>query len=507
MMPIGAAALSGLLAALAFPAFNLAPLAFVALVPLLLVLLPAEGALPAGRAFRLGYVQGLVFFLVLLHWIPRLPPENVTVPFLMYPALGLMAAYLGLYPAVWAAATVALCRRGRWPLALAAPPVWTLLEALRSFGFTGFPWGSLGYSQWASLPLIQFASFSGLWSVSLWVVLVNVAVVGVARGAGRRKLLAAAGLLLLFALPWLHGRAVLARAARPGPEQPVLLIQPNTGNDKWDPARRVEVITGLSQMTLEAAAGAPREALIIWPETATPTLLLLDPANYALVRNTVDAAGRPVLTGYPDRKLFRRGEGTDKDIEARYYNAAGLLLPSRGMVESCAKTRLVPFSEWMPIPGLNRVNFGQSNFTPGDSLHVFRGFDRRFGVLVCFESIFPDLSRNLVRKGAEFLVNITNDQWFGRSAAPYQHLTMAVFRAIENNVGIARAANTGVTCLIEPTGAIRRGTRLFERATVAGAVRLAGRPTFYTRHGDWILILCGLAVAAGSLAAWRRRGA
>jgi apolipoprotein N-acyltransferase len=478
----------------------------VALVPLLLVLLPAAGPLPAGRAFRLGYWHGLAFFLLLLHWIPRLPPENVTVPFLMYPALGLAAAYLSLYPAVWAAGTVVLCRRGRWPLALAAPPLWALVEALRGFGVIGFPWGSLGYSQWGSLPLIQFASISGLWSVSLWVVLVNVALFGVIRATGRRRLLAAVGVLLLFAGPWLHGRGALARAARPGPGQPVVLIQPNTGNDKWDPARRVEVISGLSQRTMDAAGAAPRDALVIWPETATPTLLLLDPPNFALVRNVVDIANRPLLTGYPDRKLFRRGEGTDKDIEARYYNNAGLLLPAEGMVETCSKTRLVPFSEWMPIPGLNRVNFGQSNFTPGDSLHVFGRLENRFGVLICFESIFPDLSRRLVRGGARFLVNITNDQWFGRSAAPYQHLTMAVFRAIENDVGIARAANTGVTCLIEPSGAIRQATRLFEPATVAGAVRLAGRPTFYTRHGDWILVLCGLAVMGGIVAAWRRWG-
>src|SRR5512140_1721303 len=206
MTQIGAAVLSGLLAALAFPTFNVAPLAFVALVPLLLVLFPRHGEVSAGTAFRLGYWHGWGFFLLLLHWIPRLPPENVTVPFLMYPALGLAVAYLALYPAVWAAGVVILCRGAGWPgggrranrraghrgpgghsagaLALVAPSLWILLEWIRNLGIIGFPWGSLGYSQWSARPLIQFASIGGFWSVSFWVVLVNVAAFEMLRGAG-----------------------------------------------------------------------------------------------------------------------------------------------------------------------------------------------------------------------------------------------------------------------------------------------------------------------------------
>jgi apolipoprotein N-acyltransferase len=476
----------------------------VALVPLLWVLLPPERNVPAGQAFRLGYFFGVAFFLILLHWIPRLPPENVTVPFLMYPALLIMVAYLSLYPAFWAMGVVVLCRRTcPYLLAAVAPSLWIVLEWIRNLGIVGFPWGALGYSQWASRPLVQFASFGGFWSVSFWIVLVNVTAFLVLRYRGRPRLAAAGATLLLFILPWLYGRSVLqAFDAAPSEGQPVVLIQQNTGNDKWNPNQRSEVIQNLVNMTLEAAPQSPENAIVIWPETATPTLLLQDGGNFALVQGVAAQVRRPILTGFPDRRLFRDVDG--KDIEARYYNAAGLLIPGRGVVETYAKIKLVPFSEWMPVPGLNRVNFGQSNFTPGDSLLVFQGLKQwpkgsghRFGVLICYESIFPGMSRALIRSGADFLVNVTNDQWFGRSPAPYQHLTMCVFRAIENRVGIARAANTGVTCLIDPTGRIQQATELFQPAVVQGNVQLVKGQTFYTRYGDWILGVAALAIAVG----------
>jgi len=504
------------LAALAFPQFNLSPLAFVALVPFGLVLVPPGGRPPApGRAFRLGWYYGLAFFLVLLHWIPNLPPENVTVPFLMYPALLLMAFYLGLYPAVWAAVTARIAVRRPWAVLLAGPALWALLEALRAFGVTGFPWGSLGYSQWAALPFIQFAEIGGIWSVSFVIVLVNLLLVFVIRGRGAARPLALAAAVLCVLGPWAYGRARLtALDGGDHPTWPVLLVQQNTGNDKWDAARRSEIVHNLVNLTLDHARTTDPRTLVIWPETATPTLLLMDPANYGYVKSAAAMIRRPILTGFPDTDLDPPAPPPGTEPVRRYFNAAGLILPGEGVVESYRKMRLVPFSEWMPIPGLNRVNFGQSNFTPGDTLHVFTGLGSaqgnggaRFAVLICFESIFPDLARDFVRHGARFLVNITNDQWFGRSPAPYQHLTMAVFRAVENRVGVARAANTGVSGLIDRTGRIREATGLFVPATVTGSVDVGTGETFYTRHGDWILLLSAALLALAVLPALRRNGA
>ncbi|TPW01281.1 MAG: apolipoprotein N-acyltransferase, partial [bacterium] len=198
--------------------------------------------------------------------------------------------------------------------------------------------------------------------------------------------------------------------------------------------------------------------------------------------------------------------GTPGAYHFRYYNSAGLFLPGRGLVEHSPKMRLVPFAEWLPIPGLNRVNFGQSNFTPAESLHVFRGWREPFGALICIESIFPAQSRRLVGAGARFLVNVTNDQWFGDSGAPWQHLSLAVFRSVETRAGMARAANTGVSGIIDPVGRIRHATPLFEPALVAGEVVLSPLvPTFYVRYGDWIL-WPGLGLAAfGAILSGRAR--
>ena len=412
----------------------------------------------------------------------------MTVPGLMYPALLLGAAYLSLYSAAAGWLLGFLRTRGRVPLVLAAPAAWVLLEVVRASGPLGFPWGSIGYSQWAMLPLIQMASLGGLWLVSFWVVLVN-AVGFEAIRSGRsvpRRALAGGALIALFVVPLVWGQGELDRlgiaASAPGgaPTRPVVLIQPNTGNDKWDVAARAEVIGGLETATMRASRTAPADALFIWPETATPTLLMYDRTYYEQIERLVTNIGRPLLTGFPDRNVYRGGP-------LEYYNAAGLFTPGQGMVQEYRKVRLVPFAEYMPVPGLNKVNFGQGNFTPGDTLKVFDAAGPPFGVLICIEACFPDLARSFVRRGARFLVNVTNDQWFGPSAAPWQHLTMAVFRCVENRVGMARAANTGISCLIDPTGLIHDATPLFQAATLQADVRLGTETTLYTRWGDWIL--------------------
>lgn len=482
----------------------------MALVPLL-VSLHAVRERGFGPAFRRGFGAAVVFFLLLLYWIPKLPPENVTVPFLLYPALVLAATYLALYVGLFAGLT-ALAARGRpAALVLAAPGLWVLLEAARGSGPIGFPWGSLGYSQWRGSDLLQLAEWGGLWGVSGLLALVNALVAAALVDNGARRFAWLGVAAALVAGGTLAGRglgeAAAARAAT-GPGVDVLLIQPNTGNDKWEPGRRTQVIQGLVDRTLAMAPAVSESALVIWPETATPTLLKHDPPHRALVDPVASITRRALLTGFPDRELdWPEGQGGRS--RARYYNAAGLWLPDRGLVEQSAKKQLVPFAEWMPLPGLNRVNFGQGNFTPAESLVVYRQWREPFGVMICFESIFPGLGRDLVRGGARFLVNVTNDQWFGRSAAPWQHLSMAVFRAVENRVGVARAANTGVTCVIEPTGEVRHATPLFEPAVVAARVALHdGPPTLYTRRGDWVLgaaaLLALLGAAAGRSGGARR---
>jgi apolipoprotein N-acyltransferase len=238
--------------------------------------------------------------------------------------------------------------------------------------------------------------------------------------------------------------------------------------------------------------------LIIWPETAAPFHLRYEPDYMSLLTRTVDRLGVPLLLGFPDAIPEENGA-------LAYYNSAGLMLPGLGIVKKYDKIHLVPFGERIPYDDvfrfLKKVDFGQANFGIGKDNTVFRLNDEKFSVLICFESIFPELVRSFKVEGANFLVNITNDEWFGRSAAPYQHAYMAVFRAVENRASVARCANTGISMLIDPWGRVTLRSGLFTREALAGKIKLVSAETFFTRHGFLLLWpFVGVAVLESLLA-------
>jgi apolipoprotein N-acyltransferase len=208
-----------------------------------------------------------------------------------------------------------------------------------------------------------------------------------------------------------------------------------------------------------------------------------------MVESLVDSIDIPVLAGFPDG--YWRPDST-----VHFSNSAALVLPGRGLTEQYDKRHLVPLSEYFPLPVLNRVDFGQSSFSPGKRPGMMIGTDIPFGVLICFESIFPGPTRELCRLGARYIANITNDQWFGDSAAPQQHFAMNVLRCIENRVGMVRAANTGISGVIDPYGIVLERTETFVQARFVGKVELRRGDTVYTRFGDWIVVVC-LIVLAG----------
>jgi apolipoprotein N-acyltransferase len=296
------------------------------------------------------------------------------------------------------------------------------------------------------------------------------------------------------------GYSDAGRAPAPG-ELKVGLVQPNMSSSiKWDPRFRVHNLQVLLELT--ERLGRERPDLIIWPETATPFYLRQEPAYLELLLRIVNRINIPVLIGFPDALPKRGGHA--------YYNSAGLIVPEWGLVEKYNKVHLVPFGEWFPYEDvftfLQKVEFGQGDFKRGDTYTVFKlgtepGSAVRpevqgatFSVLVCFESIFPGLIRSFKKADAQFLVNITNDEWFGRTAAPYQHAYMAVFRAVETRSSIARCANTGVSMLIDPWGRITLQSGLFTREALVGTIRLVPSKTFFTKHG--FLLLWPLVVAA-----------
>jgi apolipoprotein N-acyltransferase len=497
------AAASGILLAFAFPPLGLFPLVFAALVPLLIAVEksdPRRGRRGAGlararRHLLLGFVSGFVFFLGLLYWIPFLPPNNLTIPWLMGPSLVLMAAYLSVFPALFTLLLGWVRHGSRVSLLVAAPALWASLEFLRSLGPLGFPWGTLGYALAPMVTTLQFASVTGIWGVSAWVILVNALLLATfQRTEAKRRALDASLVILALAIPYFHAKGVMRE---PGVDESVrvALVQVNVDSEiKWDPAHRARILDKLFRLSREAAA-REKPDLVVWPESATPFMLLREPEHFEKVKAFVDSLDVPLLTGTVDERIERR--------VVRSYNSAALLLPGSSPVEVYDKVHLVPFSERMPfqevLPFLSAFNWGQSDFTPGRRIEPMDLRGRGFGPLVCFEAIFPSLPRSMASRGARFLVNITNDEWFGNTAAPFQHAQMAVFRAVENRIPMARCANTGISMIVDAYGRVLGRTSTFTDAVLTGDLRLSAGRTFYSRHGDvaaWALLLVSLASVA-----------
>ncbi len=501
------ALLSGLLSGLAFAPTAWSPLVLVAPV---LLLWAIGGGRPAGRrTFVLGWSAGFLHFLVVLRWILGLPNEEVTIPGLMVPALLFLAAYMGLFSGAAALLSVWIARRVRLPLGVVWPAAATLAEFARSSGELAFPWGSSAYALHAHLPLLQFTAATGFWGLAFWTALLAGLLYEALRGCGRRRIGYALACGLLLAVPWLQGTWTLGKTRQGEIDGPsglkVVLIQPNTSREiKWDPRYRDIVVGDLLDRTRRAAESRPD--LIVWPETAAPIVLLQEPEYLARVTATVREVGIPLLAGTLDHRL----------VNGEYvaHNSAALFDAEGRLVDRYDKQRLVPFSERMPFqrtaPWLMGLNFGQSDFTPGSRFVLFPVAGERIGCLICFESIFPSMARRFVDSGANLLLNITNDFWFGDTAAPVQHAEMSIFRAVETRTPLLRCANTGISMVVDSFGRVTHRTGTFVEGFVRAAVSPPGKGSYYVRHGEWFVRwlagLTGALVVCAAIAPRRRSG-
>ncbi len=517
-LPYLAAVLSGAAVAACFPPAAVPGLPFVAWVPLFWALHPRAArpkvrsldaaTLPppqVARAFRLGLVCGATTSLLEFSWITQLPAAQTTVPYLLVPAYLVVALYLGAILGLACMAAVWLLRWLDWPLLVVLPPVFTLVDYLRGSGTMGFPWGSIGYALAPHASWAQGAALGGLWGLTLWVLAVNGLVASVMLcPAWRGRVVRASFVGWALLVPWWWGHARIEHA-RPQRLGRVALVQGNIqAADKWNPALKDSTLAVYDSLTHVAAARRPD--LIVWPETAAPTYLNLQPADRHRVELLADDVRVPLLVGYPEAVYQPGGD-------VAFYNTLGLIEPGHGIVARYSKRHLVPFGEAIPgstrFPFLRSIDLGQGNFWPGREVTVFspstNGWIASSG-LICFESIFPGLARDAVRAGAALLVVATNDEWFGRTAAPEQHAWMAALRAIETGCGVARCANTGLTWIVDPLGRVSARLPAHRADVLTGDVaRLP--PTPYVRAGDWPVALCAGLVALYVVLALRHRAA
>ena len=514
---------SGLFLPLSFPKSDLGLLAWIALVPLHWAL---DGKSKA-QAFWIGWLSGTIAFTGMMAWVVTTMNTYGKVPLVIsYGLMLLLTIYLGLYVGLYSAGAVwfrtLIPRYGLF----AVPCLWVTLELIRTYVLSGLPWSLLGYSQYRQIEVIQIADHMGVYGVSFLIVLVNVALaeflswlMPLVRGFRPAKLPweLVAMAALLVTLSWEYGLATLSGAPTsdiPRSSISVGVVQPNVDQAvKWDTAYREETLARFDRLTEQLGRTSD---LVIWPEAATPFVFEREPVYQLQLIALANRAQAPILFGSPALRFY-------PDRRPYLLNSAYLLSPDGQLLGRYDKQHLVPFGEYIPFKSsllffLDKLVEGIGDFEAGTGPTVLTltpkprpaaagtaGTTPRpinFGVAICYEVIFPNLVRQFAVNGAEFLVTVTNDAWFGTSSAAAQHFSMVVFRAVENHLAFARSANTGISGFIDPFGHIVEATPIFTEKAVKATMQVWRPHTFYSRHGDVFaygcVIICALLCLFGS---------
>ena len=497
---------SSLLLWLSSPGPGFSYLAWFALVPLFY----ACDRLTPNKAAWYGFFTGLGYYALLVYWIIISLGTYGHLPgWICGIALLLLAGYMALYLAFFCA-TLSTCLNfipagspsghTRQPSFISpiwiAPSLWVTLDFIRGKLFSGFPWQDLGYSQFNSPLLIQPASLVGHHGVTFLIVTANALIFSLLtmHGKPRRPLLPITFSLLLLGSAYGYSVVQLEKnnkTAETASTFPVAIIQGNINQDqKWVAEKQRQAMEKYITLSSDTVQKQPVQ-LVIWPETAMPFHPPASPLFPEILSRTVFQDNYSLLSGAP---YFQK---TDSTIDL--YNSA-LLVNTDGSKSLYYKQHLVPFGEYIPLADLlplpDPLVESVGNFSSGKSATPLSAGLAHLGILICFESIFPELARREVENGANLLVNITNDAWFGRSSASIQHLSMAVLRAVENRRSLARAANTGISCFIDPSGRITQKTELFVEAGVTGSPLLLSNTTFFTRTGHLFPLFCLTALLA-----------
>ncbi len=502
--------LSCLLLRLSFPPWDFFFLSWFCFVPFLLVL---DRKKPWG-AFGAGYLMGILFFSTTLYWF-----IHVTLPGVI-----LIILYLSLYFALFALAYALLIpytpqkivgakkqinpQRSFWFELILIPSLWVGLEYIRGHLFTGFGWVCLGHSQYKNLWISQVADITGVGGVSFFIMLVNrvitqwVVVCMIPKSKARPSLRhesLAIGILICLVLGYGLFRQ---QQTDHEPEISVAVVQANIPQEeKWVRSNWPRIMQKYFDLTTRVSALQPRPELILWPETAFPGFIWEAPDLFVDLKDLVIDIKTPLLLGAVTQR------------QEQYYNSA-LMISTQGQVsEQYDKLHLVPFGEYVPLRNVfpflaDIIPIG--DFTPGDQYTIFflpksREIRYSFSTMICFEDTLPWIARGFVQRGAQFLINITNDAWFLDTVAPWLHLQASVFRAIENHRTLIRAANTGVSCFIDPLGRIYktltndRDKATFIEGIAAAKILLSSQKTIYTKIGDLFTHLCFGCILCGVL--------
>ena len=492
----------------------------MALVPLILAVV-APGRGPHGsaldpvrprRAFTLGLACGAVYFAGTLYWLVETMTTfgGLATPLAVLAAM-LLVAYLALFPAIFALLLRRAARAFGVRGILLSPMFWVTTELGRQYVWDGFPWALLGYSQVTVLPVAQLASVVGVYGLSALLALSAAAVAYAIAGRARDRWIPLAGVAALAAAVALWGSARLNGRALASAGDPVrvAVLQGNIAQeDKWNPALRDMITDRYISMTRDALAQGA--TFILWPESSTPFYFERDLVRGAAIRRLASEGRATLLIGSDQIEPVRAVAGAAQPpAEERYYNAAFLVKPDGGIGAVYRKMHLVPFGEYVPAKRLlffvGPIVEAVSDFSAGINPVLLPVGTHRVSTAICYEVIYASLMRGFVTAGSELLTTITNDAWYGRSSAAYQHWDQAALRAIEGGRYLARAANTGISGFVDPYGRVLRRSDLFEQALLVADLRFLRHRTIYSRIGDLVAWMCLAATLAVVLATRRVR--
>mgnify|MGYP000924751260 CR=1 FL=1 len=497
------------------PPISLFPVAYISLIPLFISLKRND----IRHNFIMGFFAGTAAHLGQIYWVViamnRYGGIDIYTSVLI---MLLLVLYLALYIGVFSASSLYLEDKLSIPLFFSAPFIWVLLEYFRGIFLTGFPWSFLAHSQHNVHLLIQVASITGTYFLSFLIVAVNCIIYQILKVLYERK---------LKKVPW--GRVLKASGNKPSTDKTVnattprhinvcfvvyvlvilgffissfvygyerlksteggdlkaVIIQGNIRQDvKWDEAFKIKTINTYLQKTGEFGRNSD---IVVWPETAMPFVFDESPHINKYIKDVPMVLNANLLFGT-----------VSKDKSGKYRNSAYFYQKDGHLAGTYSKVHLVPFGEYTPLisylPFLSKLTAVGGDFVPGESHQPINTALGKIGMLICYEGTFPSITIETVRRGAQVLVNLTNDAWYDRTSAPYQHLVFYIFRAIESDRYVLRAANTGISTIIDPRGRIKEQTGLFEEGAFVGTFSLKNEKTAYVVYGDYFILFSFLFV-------------
>jgi apolipoprotein N-acyltransferase len=483
--------LTGLLLAASFPRADQGYIAWMAFVPLITFTFKAK---TCARAFLGGFLAWAIAVFALMLWIPTVLARygGLSVP-LAWSAFGLMIALLACYPAAACALVKHFMKRGGDGFILLFPVLWVLMEYVQTLSpFGGLPWLLAGYTQSKFIGLIQIADIVGVFGVSFLLLWMNTAIVWLVLKKGARKfsfapLIAA---VLLIAASLFYGRISLRYWDGSGATHRAAILQGNISYE--DPESVLDDMFRRGYAQMAEKLGPKGTDLLILPESPTPIAFDQD-SSYRRILEIL-------AQRYPLGLIFNNVRSAETGSGWRYFNSAYFLDGTGSISGIYDKMHLVPFGEYIPLKSVffffETITKDAGEFYPGTEYKIVKVGTRPTNAILCFEAVFPDLVRRFVKGGSRLIINLTNDGWYGNSAAPYQHFTIARFRAIENRRYLIRAANTGISAVIEPSGKIQSSAGLLQEAVCEGSFAFLEKQTIYTRYGNILVFLCAIISCA-----------